>query len=164
MKTLYLIRHAKSSWKDITLADFDRPLNKRGKKNAPFMGKLLKQKGVKPDIIISSPAKRAKDTANIIAEIIGYNKEIVFEPKIYESNLISLKNIIYSIDDTNKVAFLFGHNPCLNIFVEDFCAFYENIPTCGIVMLEFSCESWEDIAIDNCNLALFDYPKKYTKG
>jgi len=161
MKTLYLIRHAKSSWKDITLDDFDRPLNQRGKKNAPFMGELLNKRGIKPDIIISSPAKRAKSTAEIIAQELGYTQEIVFEPKIYESNLISLKNIIYSIDNKHNIAFLFGHNPCLNIFVEDFCAFYENIPTCGIVVLEFSCESWEDISLDNCNLALFDYPKKY---
>ena len=123
MKTLYLIRHAKSSWKDITLDDFDRPLNQRGKKNAPFMGKLLKQREVKPDLIISSPAKRAKCTANIIAREIGYTKDIVFEPKIYESNLVSLKNVIYSIDDKYNTVFLFGHNPCLNIFVEDFCAF-----------------------------------------
>ena len=161
MKTLYLIRHAKSSWKDITLNDFDRPLNKRGQRDAPFMGKLLNKRGIKPDIIYSSPAKRAKTTANIIAQEVGYEKSIQFEDKIYESNLIALKNIIYEINDKHDVVFLFGHNPCLNIFVEDYCPFYENIPTCGIVMLEYSCDSWSDISIENCNFALFEYPKKY---
>jgi len=161
MKTLFLIRHAKSSWKDITLDDFDRPLNKRGKKNAPFMGELLKNQGIKPDIIYSSPAKRAKDTAKIIAQKIGYKDDIKFDSKIYESNLITLKNIIYSIENKHNIVFLFGHNPCLNIFVEDFCSFYENIPTCGIVILEFNCDSWNQVSVDNCNLALFDYPKKY---
>ncbi len=161
MKTLYLIRHAKSSWKDITLDDFERPLNKRGKHDAPFMGKLLKKSGVKPDIIYSSPAKRAKETAKMIAEQIGYNKEIQYEKKIYESNLVGLKNVIHFIDDRNQIVFLFGHNPGLNIFVEDFCAFYDNIPTCGIVRLDFSCDSWSEISVDNCNFTMFDYPKKY---
>lgn len=161
MKTLYLIRHAKSSWKDITLDDFERPLNKRGKKDAPFMGKILKEEGVVPDIIYSSPARRAKDTAQIIAQAIGYEKEIQFEKKIYESNLVSLKNIIRSIEDSNQSAFLFGHNPGLNIFAEEFCDFYENIPTCGLIQLSFNCERWDEINVDNCNFQIFDYPKKY---
>lgn len=161
MKTLYLMRHAKSSWKDITLDDFDRPLNKRGQRDAPFMGELLNKRGIKPDIIYSSPANRTKTTAQIIAKKVGYTKPIKFENKIYESNLISLKNIIYGINNKHNIVFLFGHNPCLNIFVEDFCPFYENIPTCGIVMLEFSCESWDEISMENCNFALFEYPKKY---
>lgn len=163
MKTLYLMRHAKSSWKDITLDDFDRPLNKRGIRDAPFMGELLKKRGIQADLILSSPARRAKDTANIIAEKIGYKKDIKFEPKIYESNLVSLKQILYAIENKHKSVFLFGHNPCFNIFVEEFCKFYENIPTCGIVVLEFDCDTWEDISKENCNFKSFDYPKRYLK-
>lgn len=161
MKKLFILRHAKSSWKDITLDDFDRPLNKRGKRDAPFMGKLLKERGVTPDIIYSSPARRAKETAHIIAEEIEYTDEIHFDPKIYESNVNTFINIIKSIDDTNESAFVFGHNPSLNMFVEDFCDFYENIPTTGIVELEFSCESWKEISVSNCKLLGFDFPKKY---
>ncbi|MCK5293309.1 MAG: histidine phosphatase family protein, partial [Arcobacteraceae bacterium] len=78
-KKLYIIRHAKSSWKDFTLDDFDRPLNKRGRLNAPFMGKILKGKNIIPDIILSSPALRAKTTAKIIANEIGFSKSIIYD-------------------------------------------------------------------------------------
>jgi phosphohistidine phosphatase len=161
MKILYLIRHAKSSWEDITLRDFERPLNKRGKRDAPFMGEILYDGGDIPDIIYSSPAKRASDTAKIIADKVGYEKEIILDEEIYESNLITLKNIVRSIGDENQTAFVFGHNPTLNMFAEDFCSFYENIPTCGVVKLGFDCDSWRKINVNNCNLLHFDYPKKY---
>ncbi len=161
MKTLFLIRHAKSSWKDISLDDFDRPLNKRGKKDAPLMGELLKIQNIKPDIIYSSPAKRTKNTVKIIADKIGYKNPIKFEPKIYETSFSTLKDIISSIDDAHNLVFLFGHNPSLNIFAEKFCSFYENIPTCGIVVLKFSCDSWKEISSKNCELEAFDFPKKY---
>jgi len=87
MKTLYLARHAKSSWKHPELSDIERPLNKRGKRDAPYIGNLLKEKGVKPDIVISSPAVRAKKTALAIAEIIEYPKsKIIIDENIYESS------------------------------------------------------------------------------
>ena len=86
MKKLYIIRHAKSSWKDFSLADYDRPLNKRGFFNAPFMGNILKEKRVMPDLILSSPALRAKTTAEIIAKSIHYVDKIVFDKKIYEAS------------------------------------------------------------------------------
>ncbi len=125
------------------------------------MGELLKKRNIIPDIIYSSPAKRSKDTAEIIAYKIGYKKPIIFDPKIYESSFSTLRDIVYSIDDNHNLAFLFGHNPSLNIFVEEFCSFYENIPTCGIVILEFSCNTWNKISPENCKLLAFDYPKKY---
>jgi len=161
MKTLFIIRHSKSSWKDLSLLDFDRPLNTRGRRDAPFMGEKLKDRGIMPDIIISSPAKRAKSTIQRIVEVIGYEKEIIYNQKIYESNMVTLKKIIKSIDDKNSCAFIVGHNPGLNMFVEDFCDFYDNIPTTGIVELEFNCDSWEDIDKFNCEMADFDYPKRY---
>lgn len=161
MKTLYLIRHAKSSWKDLTLDDFDRPLNKRGKRDAPFMGELLYDNEIKPDIIISSPAKRAKDTAKIIAQKVGYEKEILFDERIYEFNLITLVRIIKEINNENDTAFIFGHNPILNIFMEEFCEFDENIPTCGVLKVSFECNEWEKITPQNCEFLEFEYPKKY---
>ncbi|MDQ1339890.1 MAG: phosphohistidine phosphatase, partial [Campylobacterota bacterium] len=87
MKKLYIIRHAKSSWGDAELNDFERPLNKRGKSNAPMMGERLKKKGVMPDIIISSLAKRAKSTAEMIAKEVGYEKKVLFDENIYESSV-----------------------------------------------------------------------------
>ncbi len=162
MKILYIIRHSKSSWEDICLDDFDRPLNNRGKKDAPFMGEKLKEKNIKPDIFISSPAKRAKATSIDIAKAINYKKDIVYDKKIYESNITTLKNILKQIDNKNNTVFLIGHNPGLNMFVDDFCDFYENIPTTGIIELEFDCSSWEDIDKFNCEMVDFDYPKRYS--
>ncbi|MDO8455226.1 MAG: histidine phosphatase family protein [Sulfurimonas sp.] len=160
MKRVYLIRHAKSSWKDSLLDDFERPLNKRGKSDAPLMGSRLKDKKIIPDIILSSPAVRAKRTAEIIAKKIGFEKEIVFKKDIYEANATTLHKILTKIADKNSVAFLFGHNPSLNELAEKYLEFNENIPTCGVVEIEFDCDSWVDISVKNAKLVSFDYPKK----
>ena len=160
-KILYIIRHAKSSWKNLPLNDFNRPLNKRGKSNAPLMGNILKDKNIVPDIIISSPAKRAKSTAKIIADKISFPKNIIFYKDIYEADINNLHRIITKIDDENSISFLFGHNPSLNMLVESFVDFDENIPTCGVVGIEFDCDKWIDISQKNAKLILFDYPKKH---
>ncbi|MEA3553214.1 MAG: histidine phosphatase family protein [Campylobacterota bacterium] len=161
MKQLYIIRHAKSSWKNLSLDDFDRGLNKRGALNAPFMGLKLKEAGVLPDIIISSPALRAKITAKVIAKKTKYKKDIIFDKNIYESTVNNLHKIVTSIDDKNNIAFLFGHNPTLNMLVEDYIDFYDNIPTCGIVKIEFNCNSWKEINGSNASFISFDCPKRY---
>ncbi|MCK5110576.1 MAG: histidine phosphatase family protein [Arcobacteraceae bacterium] len=161
MKTLYIIRHAKSSWKDLTLNDFDRPLNKRGKLNAPLMGDILKDKNIVPNMIISSPAKRAKTTAKIIADKINFSKSIIFDKNIYEASIHNLHRIITKVDDENNILFLFGHNPSLNMLVESFVDFDENIPTCGVVEIEFNCDKWMDISQKNAKLISFDYPKRH---
>jgi phosphohistidine phosphatase len=160
MKQLYIIRHAKSSWKEISLDDFERPLNKRGKTDAPFMGTKLKEKNVMPDLVLSSPALRAKTTAQIIAKKIEFKKEIVLNEDIYESSVSELHKIVSEIDDKNRVVFLFGHNPSLNMLAQHYLNFNENIPTCGIVKIEFDCDSWSDINAKNARLISFDYPKK----
>ena len=161
MKKLYIIRHAKSSWKDSTLDDFERSLNKRGKENAPFMGSILKKQKVQPDIIISSPALRAKTTAEIIAKKVNYSKKIVFKDDIYESGPGTLHKILTKVDDKNSTLFLFAHNPGLNMLAQKYVNFNENIPTCGVVEIEFDCSSWMDISAENARLVSFDYPKKY---
>ncbi|MEA2091216.1 MAG: histidine phosphatase family protein [Campylobacterota bacterium] len=160
MKKLYIIRHAKSSWKDLRLDDFDRPLNKRGRLNAPFMGEKLKKKKVVPDIIFSSSALRAKTTAKIIAKKIGFSEDIIFKNSIYDASVSTLHKILTKIDDKNSIVFLFGHNPDLGMLSESYLDFYENIPTCGIVEIEFNCNKWKDISNKNSKLISFDYPKK----
>lgn len=162
MKKLYLIRHAKSSWKNLDIDDFERPLNKRGEKNAPFMGEILKNQDVIPDLIISSPALRAKTTAKIIAKKIKYRKKVTYEKKIYEASSSDLLQILHSIDDTNKIVFLVGHNPSLNDLAEYFVEFYNNIPTCGVVEIVFNTKKWSKIVQENAQLLSFDYPKKYS--
>ena len=112
MKSLYLVRHAKSSWKNPNLDDFERPLNKRGRKNAPFMGKVLKKLKVAPDLVISSPANRAATTARIIAAAINYPlKNIRYSEAIYEFGENALIHVVKQIDDTVNKAMVVGHNP-----------------------------------------------------
>ncbi len=161
MLKLFIIRHAKSSWKNSLLSDFDRPLNRRGKLSAPFMGEKLKEKKVLPDIIISSPALRAKTTAEIIAKEVKYSKNIIFKQDIYDIGESAIHKILKKLDDKNSIIFLFGHNPDLNMLAEDYVGFDKNIPTCGIVQIEFNCKKWKDISAQNAKFISFDYPKRY---
>lgn len=163
MKRVYIIRHAKSSWKDPTLDDFDRPLKKRGKRDAPFMGKRLKAHHVLPDLILSSPAKRAAATAKIIAKEIGYpKKQIVYEPALYEAGIATLLGILRQLNENVQQAALFGHNPGLTSFAEYVSgALIENIPTCGIFCVDFPADSWQEIGEGKGTVVFFDYPKKH---
>ncbi|MBT8379033.1 MAG: histidine phosphatase family protein [Ignavibacteria bacterium] len=162
MKTLYLVRHAKSSWKDSSLDDIERPLNKRGKRDAPFMGELLSEKGIKPNVMFSSPAKRASKTAQAIAEQIGYPKnDIIFDEAIYEASSRELVDFIKKIDDQYNSVMIFGHNPgftMLNNFLSK--EYIDNLPTCGVIALEFN-SSWKDIDKNSAKVLFFDYPKRY---
>jgi len=164
MKKLYIIRHAKSSWKDTTLSDFDRPLNKRGKHNSIFMGEFLASKGVKPDIILSSSAKRAYATAKNIAKTLGYSKQkIHFTTELYEASIATLIELIQSIDNKHKTAFIIGHNPTLNCLLDELVPYngIENIVTAGVVELELDIDQWEKLSHQSTKLISFEYPKKY---
>ncbi|WNL28919.1 SixA phosphatase family protein [Aliarcobacter cryaerophilus] len=162
MKELILIRHAKSSWSNPLLEDFERPLNKRGAKNAPFMAKVLKQKEVNPDLIISSPSKRTKDTLDFFIKEFDYKGEIIFEESIYEAPYINILKVIKNIDDKHKTIFLFGHNPGFNDLVAFLLGrFEDNIPTCGVLKLNFDTNYWKNISKDNSKLIFFNFPKKY---
>ena len=163
MKTLYLIRHAKSYWGDQSIQDFDRPLNKRGKEDAPFMGEVLKDKKVKPDLIISSPAKRAKKTALEIATKLYYpEKKIQYIDELYEADSNSIFSIIKNIDSKFSVVMIFGHNPGLTL-INNYISnnYIENIPTCGIVALH-SDKQWKEIEKQSCKQLFFEYPKLYS--
>lgn len=165
MKTLYLMRHAKSSWKEPDLRDYERPLNKRGNRDAPFMGNLLKEKGIRPDIIISSGATRAYTTATIISGQLEYPiKQIIIEDRIYDASAGELIDIINSIEDSNNFAMLFGHNPgftMLSNYLSD--KRIDNIPTSGFVTIQFDLNSWSDVELGSGVLTDFEYPKKYLK-
>ena len=162
MKELILIRHAKSSWSNPLLEDFERPLNKRGAKNAPFMAKILKQKEVNPDLIISSPSKRTKDTLDFFIKEFDYKGEIIFEESIYEAPYINILKVIKNIDDKHKTIFLFGHNPGFNDLTDFLLGrFEDNIPTCGVLKINFDTNYWKNISKDNSKLIFFNFPKKY---
>ena len=163
MKKLYLVRHAKSSWKQPELSDFERPLNKRGKRDAPFMGNILNEKGIMPDLIISSPAVRAYTTARIIAEEIGYPPEkIETNEDIYEASAGEILDIINGIEDHNNTVMIFGHNPGFTSLSNYLSGkFIDNIPTCGISIIEFDVDKWEDVVLNGGKLISFEFPKKY---
>lgn len=146
------------------LSDIDRPLNKRGKRDAPFMGKILAEKGIKPDLIISSPAKRAKRTALAIAEEIGYpESKIEYDENIYESSSRELLEIVQSIDEKHNTVMIFGHNPGFTMLHNYLCTHYiDNIPTSGIVGLEFN-SGWNEISKNSATFLFFEYPKLYLK-
>jgi len=155
-KTLYIARHAKSSWDDMTLSDFERPLNKRGKRDAPFMATLLKEKGIKPELILSSPAKRAKTTAKHYHAALG--GELRFDERIYEASAMSLLYLVQEAFKKVDTLMVVGHNPgltALNDMLSDESIY--NIPTAGVVGISFD----EEVAVHNGEQLFFEYPKKY---
>lgn len=163
MKKIYLIRHAKSSWKDIGLSDFDRPLNKRGKRDLPYMANRLKQFKIKPDLIISSPAARAKATTLTIADTLKYKaSKIRFEESLYDSSYTTYRYLLDSLDDKYDEIFIVAHNPTLTEVGERLSgAILTNIPTCAIVCIEFDIKSFQDIEEESGKILFFDYPKKH---
>jgi len=164
MKKLCLFRHAKSSWKYPKLDDFERPLNKRGRKNAPFMGKIIHQKGFSPDLIISSPASRAAMTARKVASEINYSlDEIQYLASVYESSQSSLVHILMHLDNRLNNVMLIGHNPSLTLLANNLGNIpITNLPTSSAYCLAFSTDAWHDIKPDAGDLVFFEYPKKYT--
>jgi len=163
MKYLYIIRHAKSDWDIMGLDDFDRPLNKRGSENAPFMGELLAKDGVKPDLIISSPALRAKTTAQEIAKKVGYDKkDILYKDELYGAEVEDILSVLKKVPSKKDTVFIFGHNPGLTYFAE-YISGKEigNIPTCGIVYVKIDSDKWDHIGKGSGEFVSFEYPKKY---
>lgn len=162
IKTLYLVRHAKSSWKDSSLDDIDRPLNKRGKRDAPRMASRMNKRGVFPDLMISSPALRARITCDVMAGTLEYPKgEIEENDRVYHASESTLLSVVQDVEDTWKTVMVFGHNPGFTDFANSLCdEAIDNIPTCGIVGCKFEVNSWDEIDFGKGRMILFDYPKK----
>jgi phosphohistidine phosphatase len=146
MKTLFLLRHAKSSWKEGDIADFDRSLNERGRRAAPFMGRLLKERGFSPRMIISSPAKRARKTAKLVKEAGDYDAEIVFDDRIYEASPNTLLYVAGEVDDSLDPVMIVGHNPGMEGAVRLLTGRTEPMPTAAVAVIDLSIDSWKQIA------------------
>jgi phosphohistidine phosphatase len=161
MKRLILVRHAKSSWKDLSLKDFDRPLNGRGKRNAPMMGKRLMSSGILPDVVVSSPAKRAWTTALLIAGEIHFKQEdLIADPEVYEADQETLLGIIGNFSADWQAVMLVGHNPGLTELADWLSdREFENLPTCAVCGIEFTVASWADITGGSGTVYHYDYPK-----
>ena len=160
-KKLLIVRHAKSDWGNAGITDFNRPINERGKTNAPIMGKRLKEKGIFPDTVISSPALRAITTAKLITHELGFTTaKIKQEKSIYEATCSTLLKIINNFDNEHEMVALFGHNngiTDLAVYLTDAEIF--NIPTSGMVMINFPFDDWKMVGKDTGEVEFFDYPK-----
>ncbi|MDB5208728.1 MAG: histidine phosphatase family protein [Flavisolibacter sp.] len=161
MKTLILVRHAKSDWGTEGLSDSERPLNERGKKDAPEMAKRLKKKGLKIDVFISSPAKRAKKTAKYFAEEFGVDKDsILIEPKLYGALPSGFETVIASLNDKKDTVVVFSHNPGITDYTNTLTTVHtDNIPTCGIFAVQVNVDKWSDFAKAEKSFLFYDYPK-----
>ncbi len=163
MKRLYLIRHAKSSWDDPRLPDFERPLNDRGKRDAPRTGRRLAQAGHRPDLMLSSPAKRAFGTAKRVARALGFRKgDIARDTRLYHADESQLLQVVQAQPDEATSIMLFGHNPGLTEFATLLCRYpFGNVPTCGVVCIDFPVDRWKQVVYHQGELQFFDYPKKH---
>jgi phosphohistidine phosphatase len=161
MKTLYLVRHAKSSWDDPLLDDFSRPLNARGKRDAPAMAKRLKEKRVLLDLIVSSPAERAIATARELARILKYDQhKIRTIPELYHASPERILETLKRINDKFDTIMLVGHNPGLTEFIDVLTEVdIDNMPTCGMAAFKLNIASWKALDMKEETLLFYDYPK-----
>lgn len=145
-KTLYLFRHAKSSWDDPGLSDFDRPLTKRGDKSAPLMGKVMRARDVCPSVVICSPSKRTRQTAKMALKKAGLDEaEIVFDNGLYHATTGGLIDITKKIDDLLSTAMLIGHNPGLSELVYLLTGVEEAFPTAALACIRLNIAHWKDL-------------------
>lgn len=145
MKTLLVLRHAKSSWSNPNLADHDRPLNARGKRDAPRLGRLLRQLDLVPELIISSTAKRALSTAEAVAQESGYESEIELARHFYHAWPGTFLESIRTIDDTYQRVMIVGHNPGLEELVEGLTGLAERMPTAALAQISLPIQSWDEL-------------------
>ena len=161
MKTLIIIRHAKSSWDNIGQDDRERPLNERGKTDAPEMAARLKEKEMDVDLFVSSPAKRAKRTARYFAEAFGQEKEdVVLVEPLYGADVATFYHIVGNLEDKYDTIAIFSHNPGITEFVNTLTGVHvDNIPTCGVFAVQAAAESWRYFKDSEKKFLFFDYPK-----
>jgi phosphohistidine phosphatase len=161
LKTLFLVRHAKSSWDDLSLPDSDRPLNDRGKRDAPRMGDRLAKRKVKIDLILSSPARRATKTARIFADKLDYTlKDIVVDDRLYPGAANDLLEILHGLGNKWDRVMLVGHHPALSKLAHRFSSDITHMPTCAVAQFTFKAKKWRDVREATLSEAKFDRPKK----
>lgn len=166
MKTLTILRHAKSSWDNPALIDFDRPLNKRGERDAPEMGRRMLGAGIRPSLVISSPALRAWSTAKIVAAELSYPAEFLQREKdLYHASADRLFDVIARQDEGFNNMLLVAHNPGLTDLANKLIpGLTSNLPTAGYVSIEVDTETWELRGRKSVKLLMHDYPKRRNKG
>ncbi len=163
MKRLMLARHAKSSWANPGQEDIDRPLNDRGERNAPEMGRRMLERGEVPDVVVSSPARRALATARLMAAELGIPREdIVIEDALYEASVQTWITVIAALPAGADAVLMVGHNPTLTDLANLLCreVQIDNIPTCGVLRLDYDLRKWAAVPRSSPADWSFDYPKR----
>jgi len=161
MKTLFLVRHAKSSRDDPSLPDRERPLDDRGKRDAPKMGKRLAKRHAKLDLLVSSPALRALTTAHLIADEMGYKrKDIVVDDRLYASSPDDLLAVIRALDNKLDRVMLVGHNPEFSNLAHRLSSEIVDMPTSAVIEYHFDTKAWTDVGEVEPAKTVLDYPKK----
>jgi len=157
------VRHAKSSWDNPQLADVDRPLSKRGERDAPYMASKMVELQITPDLIVTSPAVRARTTARIFADAAEIDSnDFVLNERLYGADVSDIVEIVQSIDDSIKSIFMFGHNPTMTILANSFAGVdIDNVPTCGVLQAKTMVSSWKDWSPEVSAFVGFYYPKQY---
>jgi len=161
MKTLYLLRHAKSSWNFDELSDQERPLNDRGRDDAPAMGQALFKRRIRPDLVVSSPAVRAMSTAVLVARELQYaHDKIAVEPGIYGTDVAGLLTIIRNLPDGAASVLLVGHNPTITETANELSpSHFNEMPTAAVICLHFDCDHWAEVSKVNAEFYFYDYPR-----
>jgi phosphohistidine phosphatase len=162
MKTLLLIRHAKSSWDNAHITDMERPLNDRGRHDAPIMAQRLIKANIKMDLFVSSPARRAKTTAGFFVQEFGRKEsEIRILPELYHASVQAFKEVVSGLDESAGSAAIFSHNPGITAFVNTLTSVrLDNMPTCGIFAVTSLATQWSEFLTAGTTFWFFDYPKK----
>lgn len=161
MKTIYVVRHAKSSWGDLTLPDYDRPLNERGQKNAPEMARRLLDKHIQLDAFVTSTAKRALQTASHFIKIYGRPlEELLLREELYHAPASVYSQVLSSLPDEFQSVAIFGHNPGITAFVNTLTTTrIDDMPTCGVFAVTADTDQWASFPLSRKSFLFFDAPK-----
>lgn len=146
MKKLLLLRHAKSSWEDTTLPDFERPLNERGQRAAPLVGKFMRERQLRPELVISSPAKRTRETIALVLDAAQLATETRYDERIYEATLARLLEVVSQIEDEKREVMLVGHNPGFENLLERLTGENKRMPTAALALIRLDAEKWSEAA------------------
>jgi phosphohistidine phosphatase len=147
MKTLLVFRHAKSSWNDPALDDHERPLNRRGRREAPRMGELVREYGLMPDVVISSDAVRARLTSEAMAEAAHYAGEILLDQRLYMAGPDDILSLLRMVRQNTETVMIVGHNPGLEELVEQLTGARQDLPTAALAQIVLPIDRWRDLTL-----------------
>ncbi|HEX7996932.1 MAG TPA: histidine phosphatase family protein [Pyrinomonadaceae bacterium] len=163
MKTLFLLRHAKSSWQDASLPDFERPLNERGRRAAPLIGKFMRRQKLQPELILCSPAERARQTVALVRETAALKAELRYDERIYEATVARLRTVVSQIDEKAASALLVGHNPGMEELLQFLTNEIRRMPTAALAHITLNIERWADVKEQSGELVRLIRPKELAR-